>query len=120
MNKLQAYQSFWGGFDIPAYEENSVPDGATMPYITYESAWDSFDYAVALTAMIWYRSDSWTDIITKEAQISGALTMGGKVIPYENGAMWITKARPWARRTPDEDDDAVRCIVLNVYVEFLD
>ena len=120
MNKQQAYHSFWSGYSIPAYEENSVPDGATMPYITYESSTDNFDYAVALTASIWYRSSSWADIIDKEATISSTITAGGKIVPYEGGALWITRAHPWARRSTGETDDLVRRIILNVFVEFLD
>ena len=35
MNKEQAIHFFWSQFGLPAYDENSVPDDAQMPYITY-------------------------------------------------------------------------------------
>ena len=36
-NKWQAIDRFWNSFGIPAYDESSVPQGATMPYITYHA-----------------------------------------------------------------------------------
>ena len=42
MDKIQALDRFWNAFGIPAYDKNSVPDGAKPPYITYDVASDSF------------------------------------------------------------------------------
>ena len=120
MDKLQALHSFWSGFTIPAYDENSVPDSAVMPYITYEAANDYFGYPIGLTASLWYRSTSWADIEAKELEIADAITRGGKIVGYTGGAFWIRKANPRAQRMTGENDDSVRRIVLNVEVEFLD
>ena len=73
MDKQQAYYNFWSSFSIPAYDENSVPDGAAFPYITYQVMVDEIDAPVFPVASIWYRSDSWTAIDAKVNEISRAI-----------------------------------------------
>lgn len=43
MDRAQAIHSFWNSFGLKAYDENTVPDNAKLPYITYEVAVSSFD-----------------------------------------------------------------------------
>lgn len=120
MNKEQTLHAFWSGFGLKAYDENSVPDEAKLPYITYEASVDSFGYGVALTANLWYRSSSWVDITAKEQQISDFITRGGRMIAYDGGAMWIQKASPWAQRLEESSDAGIRRIVLNIMIEYMD
>jgi len=61
MDKAQAINSFWSSFELKAYEQNSVPDGAELPYITYETATDSIENVLPLTASLWYRTTSWAE-----------------------------------------------------------
>lgn len=120
MDKAQALHSFWSRFSLKAYDENSVPDSAQLPYITYEASIDEFGHTLAQTASLWYRSSSWVDIMAKEQEIANYITRGGRMIAYDNGAIWIRKASPWAQRMDDPSDEMIRRIVLNVMVEFLD
>lgn len=120
MNKMQALNAFWNGFGLKAYDENSVPDGIDLPYLTYESSDDDFGSVLVQTANLWYRSSSWSEITAKEQEISDFITRGGRMIAYDGGALWIQKATPWAQRLEEPSDDMVRRIVLNVTVEFLD
>ena len=120
MNKIQTLHSFWSGFQIPAYDENSVPDGATLPYITYEVASDNFDHTLAQSASIWYRSSSWADITAKEMQIADYIGRGGRMVAYDGGAMWISMGTPWAQRMAEPSDEMIRRIVLNIQLEYLD
>ena len=66
MNKQQAYNAFWSGFGVLAFEENAVPDEDTMnalvesgvapskyPYITYQVLTGDLDDAFMPTASIW-------------------------------------------------------------------
>lgn len=120
MNKMQALHAFWSSFGLTAYDENSVPDNAAMPYITYEAQSDSFGGELALSASLWYRDTSWASITAKEEQISDYIGRGGRMLAYDGGALWIKQRTPWAQRMSEPSDDMVRRIILNLEVEFVD
>ena len=119
MDKLQALNNFWNQFDIPAYEQNTVPDDAKLPYITYEVASDDFNNTLMLTASIWYRDSKWAAITQKEKEISEHIGRGGVTVSYEDGAFWLIKGTPWAQRMGDTDD-MIRRIVLQYAIEYFD
>lgn len=120
MNKEQAIQKLWSSFGIPAYDEQTVPDNAKMPYITYQVATDSIDQVVNLSASIWYRSSSWKDVSNKCDEIARYLAeQGFAKIELDNGYVWFVKGTPFARRMSDPEDDMIRRIYLNVQAEFL-
>ena len=119
MNKIQALNQFWNSFGLTAYSENSVPDDAQLPYITYEVSNDFFEAEVAQTANIYYRSTSWKAITDKEQEIAEGITRGGKLLTCDEGAIWIKRATPWAQRMSDQSDDSIKRIVLNYTVEFI-
>ena len=119
MNKAQAIHNFWSGFQWPAYDENSVPDNAEYPRITYEVQTDSIDNAVLLSASLWDRSDSWERISKKSDQIAMEIVrMNPPAIKINGGGLYITKGTPFARRMGD-GDDSVKRIYLNINAEFL-
>lgn len=119
MNKTQAVQEFWSSFGIPAYDKNTVPDDAVMPYITYEVSTGSMDSVLPWNASLWYRTKSWRDIELKALEIARAIGgMGYYSIKIDEGYLWLTQGTPFAQRVPD-DDDTVRRIYLNVTAEFL-
>lgn len=120
MNKTQTLHSFWSGFGLKAYEENAVPDGTVFPYLTYEAGSDSFDHKISLTASLWYRSSSWWDATQKEQEIADFITRGGRMVAYDNGAMWIQRGTPWSQRMGDQNDDMVKRIIMNIELEYLD
>lgn len=120
MNKAQAIYNFWSSFNLPAYDENTVPDDATFPYITYEYTDDDFGNNNPLRTSLWYRSNSWENITLKADQISESISRGGKMVNYNGGSAWIQKARPWSQRMSDPNDDTIRRIVLNVTIEYID
>ena len=88
--KTQALYNFFSGFELPAYEENTVPTGANvpeLPYITYATATSGFDSDVQISASLWYKGFSWEDADRKAAEINAALAHGGKLIPYTGGVL---------------------------------
>ena len=118
--KTQALYNFFSGFELPVYEENTVPTGANapaLPYITYSTATSGFDNNVQISASLWYKGFSWADADRKAAEINTALANGGKKIPYTGGALWI-KDTLFAQHMPD-DDDTIRRIYLNLTAEYL-
>ena len=119
MTKAAAIYQFWNSFGLATYEENSVPDDAAFPYITYQLVTDSFDREITLTASIWYRSESWTDINAKTDEISQTISRGGKIIPCDGGAIWLKRGQPFAQNMGDESDDLIKRKYLNITAEFM-
>ena len=119
--KTQALYNFFSGFELPAYEENTVPTGANapeLPYITYATATRGFDNNVQISASLWYRGYSWAYADRKAAEINTALAHGGKMIPYTGGALWIRRGTPFAQHMADEND-TIRRIYINLTAEYL-
>ena len=119
MTKAAAIYQFWNSFGLTAYEENSVPDEAAFPYITYQLVTDSFDREIPLTASIWYRSESWAGINAKTDEISQKISRGGKIIPCDGGAIWLKRGQPFAQNMGDESDDLIKRKYLNITAEFM-
>ena len=119
MTKAAAIYQFWNSFGLMAYEENTVPDDAAFPYITYQLVTDSFASEIPITASLWYRSESWTAINAKTEEISQKISRGGKVVPCDGGAIWLKRGQPFAQNMRDESDDLIKRKYLNITAEFL-
>lgn len=120
MNSTQAWHNFWSGFGWDAYDSNSVPSkelNPSMPRITYEVARSEFGNVVNLSAYLWDRSFSWENISLKEDEIYKRIGLGGVLVEYDEGMMWIKRGNPFSQRIPDEDD-SIRRIYINVDVEY--
>ena len=119
MTKAAAIYQFWNIFGLTAYEENTVPDDAAFPYLTYQLVTDSFDHEVSVAASLWYRSESWTAINAKTEEISHTISRGGKIISCDGGAIWLKRGQPFAQSMGDESDDLIKRIYINVIAEYL-
>ena len=119
MTKAAAIYKFWNSFGLTAYEENTVPDDAVFPYITYQLVTDSFDREIPLTASLWYRSESWTAINAKTEEVSQQISRGGKIIPCDSGAIWLKRGQPFAQNMGDESDGIIKRKYLNITAEFM-
>lgn len=119
MTKDEAIYSFYSGFGLPAYDENTVPEGSALPYITYSVSTDSIGNMVILSASLWYRSTSWGAIQDKADEIAAAIGYGGKIIKIDNGYLWLVKGSPFAQRMSEPSDKMVRRIIININAEFL-
>ena len=119
MTKASALYQFWNSFGLTAYEENTVPDDAAFPYITYQLVTDSFDREIPLSASLWYRSESWTAINAKTEEISQKISRGGKIISCDGGAIWLKRGQPFAQNMGDESDGLIKRKYLNITAEFM-
>lgn len=119
MTKAAAIYQFWNSFGLTAYEENTVPDDAVFPYITYQLVTDSFDSEIHIAASLWYRSESWKDINAKTEEISQKISRGGKIIACDGGAIWLKRGQPFAQNMRDESDDLIKRKYLNITAEFM-
>ena len=119
MTKEAAIYQFWNSFGLTAYEENTVLDDATFPYITYQLVTDSFGSEVPAAASLWYRSESWMEINVKTYEISHRIDRGGKMIACDGGAIWLKRGKPFAQNMGDESDDLIKRKYLNITAEFI-
>ena len=120
MDKGQKLHEFWNSFEIPAYDENSVPDDVKYPYITYSVVDDSLGNVVNLSASIWYRSSSWAGVESKKNEVAKHVgEFGFLSLPIDNGYIYLVKGTPFAQRMVDPSDELVKRMYLNLQAEFL-
>lgn len=120
MDKFQALHTFWSSFDLPAYDQYTVPDKAKLPYITYETATGSIGDVINLTASLWYRDTGWAEISRKAQEIADVIEgLYPPTLKLDTGRLLLTRGVPWSQRMNDPDDDGIRRVVLNVQAEFL-
>lgn len=118
-DRKQALYNFWSSFGLPAYEETSVPEGAKMPYITYEASVGGFDAVLSLSASIWDRTTGGTALIDSKAdeieQYIKAMgcpkIRGGRFRAYTDGVFSQTMGDP--------EDRLIKRNILTVYFEFM-
>ena len=118
MDSQQALDSWWRSFQWEAWEENSVPDNALKDYghyITYTAGTSEFERPMMLSASLWERSTSWAGTVNKASEIEATIGLGGTVIPFDGGKIWMKRGSPFSQRMPDEDD-TVRRVYINVEV----
>ena len=119
MTKAAAIYQFWSSFGLTAYEENTVPEDAAFPYVTYQLVTDSFGRDVAATASLWYRGESWTAINAKTEEISKKIGASGKKIAVDGGGIWIKRGQPFAQNMGDESDDLIKRKYINISIVFI-
>lgn len=117
MDAEQAIHSFWSSFGIPAYGENSVPDNAQLPYITYSVGYDSFDYSVSMSASIWDRTTSWAGLTSLAHEISDSIGKS-KVVATNGGGIVIYRGSPFYQRV-DSGDSNINRIFINIQAEYI-
>lgn len=119
MTAEQAIHSFWSSFNLIAYDQNSVPDDAQLPYITYSLSVDTFNNTVLNTINIWYRSTSWINVTDKAKEIINTITDGGISIPTDKGIIRMNLGNPIYNRMGDEDGNIKR-IRMNIETEYIE
>lgn len=120
MNKWQFLDFFWNKFDVPAYDEYTVPETIDFPYISYESITAVFEYPLVITANIWDKSKSWersaiiADKIAQEVQ-----SMRGSSYEIEEGRVRVFfDETPFSQRMNDDNLD-IRHTVINIGIEYM-
>ncbi len=121
MDKSQSIHEFWSQFGLIAYDENTVPDDAEMPYITYNVGVGSLGDIIFLSGSLWYSSTSWREITKKADEIEAVVKNNGYYIAnIENrGHAFITAGSPFYQRMSDPADNMIRRIYFNLNAEFL-
>ena len=121
MNSQQALDNWWRSFGWEAWEENTVPDNALKTYghyITYTAGTSEFDRPMMLSASLWERATSWAGTVNKASEIEAAIGLGGTVIPFDGGMIWIKRGSPFSQRLEEPGDDSLRRVVVTIEAEY--
>lgn len=114
----QAFTEFLAAFGLPVYGNESVPDGASFPYMTY--AWTGTDFwggTASLEVDVWYRGPSESEPNRMVATMSKTLG-GGKMIACDGGAMWLRKGSPFVQSLGDSTDRDIHRRYILIDVDF--
>ena len=119
MTKGAALQSFFDSI-MTSYASSSVPDDATLPYLTYElitSAWNGGE--VGLTVNMWFRTTSEKEPNLYVEKLSKAIGLGGVFLHCDDGVIWLKRGSPWAQSLTDATDKTIKRRYINVTAEYL-
>ena len=120
MDRWEALYSFWSSFGIPAYEENSVPENAAFPYITFEATVGDFENIIPLSASIWDRTTRGTAFIDTKADEIEQFIKNMDVCPVIKGGRYRVFTRgQFAQNMGDPDDKLIKRKLLSVKFEFM-
>lgn len=97
-----ALYSFFSSFGIPAYVENTVPEDATVPYITYQLREPEAGEISSFTARVWYIGNSFGEIVDKVDEIKQAIGRG-KSLHVDGGAVWIWQDTNFCQFQPSDE-----------------
>ena len=111
---LSALNAFFSGFGLRAYSKDNVPDGARMPYITYEAVVPAPMRRSLLHAWIWYRGDDLAPVAAKADTIHAAI-QNGAALKALTGAVYLfpDSRTPFAQEQPDPNRN-VRVMYLTM------
>lgn len=110
----QALHAFFSGFGIPAYCENTVPDDAELPYITYPLKEPEWNQKTTFYAIVYYRHQSSNlDSLTKADEIVRAIGTG-ILLPIEGGYVALWPETPLVQSMPPAED--IRPAYINLSI----
>lgn len=120
MTKAAALHEFFSSFGITAYKETAVPDDVVFPYLTYQGNTGTYDgMIVPITVNLWYYTDSEAIPNAKAEEISKAISYTGKIIPCDDGIIWITRGSPFSVSQTDETNPTIKLRSINLNLRYL-
>lgn len=118
MDRWQAIYNFWASFGLPAYEANSVPEDAQMPYITFQAAVGNFESIITLNASIWDRTQKGTAFIDSKSDEIERFIKNMGCPQIEGGRYRVYPGETFAQNMSDPDR-LIKRKVLTVNFEFM-
>lgn len=123
MDNYQALQTFWSGFGVSAYDEQTVFDKGNQPaypHITYESAGGGYMNTATLSASLWSKSTSWAWLKQKAEEIKKSIGYGGVRLKTDDGIIWIKLPETATFSAPfDSGDDTIKRMRMTIEVDFM-
>lgn len=107
-----ALKTYLSGFDLPAYNAESIPETTDPPYITYPMNLPEWSDKASLYIQIWDRSHSNTFILEKADEILADIGEG-KLIVAEGTTLVIWPETPAVQLIVDGD---IRSAYINLSI----
>lgn len=118
MTKGAAVHEFFSGFGMSAYAASAVPEDVILPYITYEFVADAMG-EVDISVNLWFYTESEAIPNAKALEISKAIGLGGKILRFDGGAVWVKRGSPWCQSLKDDTAPGIKRRLLNVRLEYI-
>ena len=120
MTPEAAIYGFLSGFGLEAYASASVPDDASLPYLSYDLSIGEFDGGeVPLIVSAWFRTESEATPNAWVRTFGKAIGRGGTILACDGGAVWIKRGTPFSQSVAVTDDTSVKQRYIICNVEFL-
>lgn len=115
---MAALYAFWSQFGIPAYAEDMVPDGATVPYIRYTVSKAPAMQTAFLTAYNYHSKRLIGNVERVEiaGRIADAIPEKGVKLPLDGGG-YLALYRNSDFQTPYQDPEDLDVIGVRTSVE---
>ena len=98
----KALKAFVGGFDLPAYMAQSVPDDVNAPYLVFPLVEPEWDKKATFYIQGWYRTTSNAALVEKADEINKEIGTG-IIINTESGYLVIYPETPLVQMMNDGD-----------------
>lgn len=109
----KALKAFYSSFGIPAYTEDSVPDTAELPYITYTAVESGVFSSATHQARVWYPGTGYAAVNAKADEITKAIGPGKK-LKAGKGFLFLFPGTPLCQMQPA--DDKTRIVYINLEI----
>lgn len=117
-----ALYDFWGSFGLPVWHIDTVDDGASLPYFTFDAVKGDTLSATILTATAWFR-DEGQGVNAQRAElmdrISSAIPPQGVKVQAGNGYLMIYRnSASFLSYVSDPEDKRILGARVRVEVHF--
>ena len=110
----KALKQFVGGFNLPAYAENTGPEKTQLPYLTYPIVEPEWNQKASFYIQGYFRTTDYSPILEKADEIMGAIGEGIK-LDMEHGYLVIYPETPFIQTMVSEDKN-IRSFYLNLAI----
>ena len=98
-----ALKTFFSSFGLPAYQEGTIPDDVTLPYIAFSLSSPEWDQKASLYVKVWDRTTSNAALIRKADQITAAIGGRKRIALDGDGHLVIWPETPEVQIQADGD-----------------
>lgn len=110
MQTAKALKEFVGGFGLPAYATETVPQDVLLPYLTYPLTEPEWSQKSTFYIQGWYRTTSYADMLQKADQIVREIGTG-VTISTDDGYLVIYPETPAVQTLVNGD---IRSFYINL------